>query len=165
MNAFNQKSLLVVDDSPMDVEMLKLAFLKAGGKNPIVHKEDGEDAISHLNWLLETGQHQGHPLPVAILTDLKMPKVDGFDLLKWVRGKSALDHVLAVVITGSTIEADVRRAFELGANFFFTKPAQFADFVIFATNFLAWLQLNRYPEEPTAPPPRSQPTHNSATSY
>lgn len=154
MNAFNEKTLLVVDDSPDDVELLKRAFFKAGCANPIVCLRDGEEAIEYLVSCLESGESDRQSLPIAVLTDLKMPKGDGFELLKWIRDQPVLDHMLTVVISNSKIEEDVQRAFALGTNFFFTKPGDFSDFVLFATNFLAWLRLNRYPEEPRLSPAR-----------
>lgn len=168
MNAFNKRALLVVDDSPDDVELLKRAFYKSGCTNPIVTLADGEEAIEYLVRRLEAGKKEWESLPIAVLTDLKMPKRDGFQLLQWIRGQSVLDHILRVVITNSSIETDVQRAFDAGANFFLTKPADFNDFVIFAANFLAWLRLNRYPSEtppaatrslllpPTVHPPRAR---------
>ena len=147
MNAFNKRALLVVDDSRDDVELLKRAFYKSGWTNPIVTLSNGEDAIDYLVSRLEAGKSEWDSLPVAILTDLKMPKGDGFQLLQWIRGQAVLDHVLRVVITNSNIETDVRRAFDAGANFFLTKPTDYEEFVMFAANFLAWLRLNRYPAE------------------
>ncbi len=148
MSGFHEKALLVVDDSGDDIELLKRAFIRAGGVNPIVALKDGEEAIEYLVRCIESGQADRQPLPIAILTDLKMARGDGFQLLKWIRGQPVLDQVLTVVITNSSMESDVQRAFTLGANFFLTKPADFADFVVFATNLLAWLRLNRFPEEP-----------------
>ena len=155
MNAFNKRALLVVDDSRDDVELLKRAFYKSGWTNPIVILSDGEAAIDYLVSRLEAGKSEWESLPIAVLTDLKMPRGDGFQLLQWIRGQAVLDHVLRVVITNSNIERDVRRAFDAGANFFLTKPADYEDFVMFAANFLAWLRLNRYPEETTPAPTRS----------
>ena len=154
MSAFHEKTLLVVDDSADDVELLKRAFLKAGCANPIVCLRDGEEAIEYLVSCLESGGSERQSLPIAVLTDLKMPRGHGFQLLKWIRDQPVLDHMLTVVISNSKIEQDVHRAFELGTNFFFTKPGEFSDFVMFATNFLAWLRLNRYPEDPCLSPPR-----------
>jgi CheY-like chemotaxis protein len=154
MNAFKKRALLVVDDSHDDVELLKRAFYKTGWTNPIVTLPNGEDAIDYLVSRLEAGKSEWDSLPVAVLTDLKMPRGDGFQLLQWIRGQAVLDHVLRVVITNSNIETDVQRAFEAGANFFLTKPADYDDFLMFASNFLAWLRLNRYPAE-AAPPPNA----------
>jgi CheY-like chemotaxis protein len=133
MNAFKKRALLVVDDSHDDVELLKRAFYKTGWTNPIVTLPNGEDAIDYLVSRLEAGKSEWDSLPVAILTDLKMPRGDGFQLLQWIRGQAVLDHVLRVVITNSNIETDVQRAFEAGANFFLTKPADYDDFLMFAS--------------------------------
>lgn len=145
MTAFNKRPLLVVDDSKDDVELLKRAFHKSGWSNPIVTFGSGEEAIDYLVRCLEAGEAERESLPVAVLTDLKMTRGDGFQLLQWIRSQAVLDHILRVVITNSSIETDVQRAFDVGANFFLTKPAGFNDFVMFAVNFLAWLKLNRYP--------------------
>lgn len=169
MTAFNKRPLLVVDDSSDDVELLRLAFYKSGWSNPIVTRGDGEEAIEYLVRRLEAGKSEWESLPVAVLTDLKMPRGDGFQLLQWIRGQTVLDHMLRVVITNSNIEKDVQQAFDAGANFFLTKPSDFNDFVLFAANFHAWLKLNRYPMEPSPAPAWSllapTPTHPASTRF
>lgn len=152
MAIFSEKVFLVVEDSDDDVALLKRAFFKVGADNPIVNVADGREAIEYLEHALNPGERRPLPLPVAILSDLKMPRCDGFELLKWVRAQPALHHVLMVVLTSSALEQDVERAFELGVNFFQTKPADFQEQVMFVTNLVAWLRLNRYPESQASQP-------------
>ena len=89
------------------------------------------------------------PLPVTILSDLKMPGADGFSLLRWVKTRPELRHLILIVMTNSAAREDVDLSYELGANFFLTKPTRFHDLVSLVTSVVHWLRLNRYQAEST----------------
>jgi len=124
--------ILVADDSRDDVFLLRQAFSEAGLAASIDHMLDGEQAIQYLL--------KADPAPDLILLDLKMPRMDGFGVLEWLRTQPRLGHLPAVVLSASIIQEDKNKAKALGAHAFFTKPADFEDFIGLATNiYHQWL--------------------------
>jgi CheY-like chemotaxis protein len=116
--------IMLVDDSPDDLELMRIAFKKAGIRNPIAEVHSGEQAIAYLTGEDKYGDRRHFPLPCLIVTDLKMPGVDGFELLKWLRDQPAFELVPKIVLTASAHEEDKQRARELGCTAYFTKPNQ-----------------------------------------
>src|SRR5882724_10527721 len=109
-------SILVAEDLPEDAEILRLAFLSAGVNVPLHFVKDGVEAIEYLKGEQHFGDRSKHPLPTLLLLDLKMPRLDGFDVLDWLRLQPGLRRLLVVVLTSSDMPDDVNRAYELGAN-------------------------------------------------
>jgi CheY-like chemotaxis protein len=112
-----------VDDSPDDLLLLSRAFKTVAADISLVGLDSGQEAINYLKSATEPGDRRALPLPSAILTDLKMPGINGFDLLRWIRSRAAVRDIVVIVMSGSTIEKDIIRAYELGANCFLTKKA------------------------------------------
>ena len=121
--------VMLVDDSQNDLELMRIAFKKAGIGNPIAEVHSGEQAIAYLSGEDKYADRRHFPLPRLIVTDLKMPGVDGFELLKWLREQPAFEPVPKIVLTASALEEDEKRARELGCAAYFTKPSQFAGLV------------------------------------
>jgi CheY-like chemotaxis protein len=121
--------IMLVDDSPDDLELMRIAFKKAGIRNPIAEVHSGEQAIAYLSGEDKYADRRHFPLPCLIITDLKMPGVDGFELLKWLRDQPAFEPVPKIVLTASAHEVDKKRARELGCAAYFTKPNQLAGLV------------------------------------
>ena len=121
--------IMLVDDSEDDMELMRLAFKKAGIRNAIVEMRGGESAIEYLSGEDGYADRRHFPLPCFIVVDLKMPGVDGFDLLEWLRGQPAFAHVPTIVLTASNHEEDEKRAHELGAWAYFVKPNGLDDLV------------------------------------
>ncbi len=121
--------ILVVDDDPEDVLLLKQALLRNGHSLPVHHCQNGAEAISYLAGAAPFGDRALYPFPRVLITDLKMPKCNGFELLEWLRGHPQCGAIPAIVLSGSAEESDVRRAFELGAKSYFQKPSSFESFV------------------------------------
>jgi len=118
----NRHGILIVEDSDDDVLLFSRAWTKAGIDIPFAHVSDGADAIRYLETLgLASDSDQN--LPKVILTDLKMPRVSGFELLKFLQQNSAFESVIALVWSNSNEISDVRRAYELGVRCYFPKPA------------------------------------------
>ena len=115
-----QAVILVVDDRDDDLVIIRRAFEKARVINPIVTAQGGEEAIRYLNGEGEYANRKEFPLPSLVLLDLKMPKVDGFDVLEWIRSQPTLASLRVVVLTSSDDMKDVNRAYEMGANSFVT---------------------------------------------
>ena len=117
--------LLVAEDLPDNVELLKLAFSRTGMAAPVHYVENGEEAIAYLKGEEGFGNRAHYPLPTMLLLDLKMPRLDGFGVLKWLRLQPELTRLLVVVFTASEYQDDIDRAFELGANCYIVKPVGF----------------------------------------
>jgi len=140
--------ILLVEDNPDDVELTLLAFEQSKIINDIVVATDGQEA---LDYLFATGKHtQRDParLPEVVLLDLKLPKIDGLDVLRRMRGDERTRRLPVVVLTSSKEEQDVLRSYDLGANSFVQKPVDFAEFIDAARHLgLYWLVLNEVPPQ------------------
>jgi two-component system response regulator len=138
-----EKIILLVEDNPDDVELTIRALKKNNISNKMIVAKDGVEA---LDYLFGTGAHAGRnvkELPIVILLDLKLPKIDGLDVLKRIR-QNALTRLLPVVIlTSSAEEKDKISVYEQGANSYVRKPVDFAQFTeAIKTLGLYWLIWN-----------------------
>jgi two-component system response regulator len=139
--------ILLVEDNPDDVMFTLRAFAKNHIRNEIVVANDGEDALRKL-----FPADGGHPLhPALILLDIKLPKIDGLEVLRTIREDDRTRNLPVVVLTTSDEERDIVESYRLGANSFVRKPVVFGDFVD-AANVLGvyWLLVNH-----PAPPSRN----------
>jgi two-component system response regulator len=146
------KTILLVEDSPDDVELTLMAFQEAKIANPVVVARDGVEA---LDYLLGEGKHAGRDAseqPVVVLLDLKLPRVDGLEVLRRMRQDERTRRTPVVVLTTSTEQDDRLRAADLHANSYVRKPVDFDAFLGAARQLgLYWTVLN----EPLRPgPPR-----------
>ena len=138
--------ILLVEDNPDDVDLTLRAFERQKIKNPIVVARDGEEA---LEYLFATGRHAGRSIdeqPALVLLDLKLPKVDGLEVLKRLRDhpKTRLDPV--VILTSSREEQDLLRGYSLGANSYVRKPVDFGQFMEAVRELgVYWLMINELP--------------------
>ena len=122
------REILLVDDNDDDVELTLRAFEKAGLSNPVHVCSDGEDA---LNYLFREGPHAGRvgeDMPLVVLLDLKMPKVDGAEVLARLRADERTRLLPVTVLTSSDADQDVLRCYDAGANSYVCKPVDFAKF-------------------------------------
>src|SRR5437870_1563969 len=113
--------VLVIEDDPTDFTLLERAFRKAEIPVQIHWSENGLEAINFLEQLKESSQ----PFPVLILSDLKMPLLDGFDVLKIIKADPLLRSIPIVVLTNSAQDSDVSKSYEFGANSYLVKPSAF----------------------------------------
>jgi CheY-like chemotaxis protein len=122
------KRILLVDDSPRDTEMALDALAQNNLANEVVALRDGAEA---LDYLYRRGQFadRGNGQPAAILLDLKMPKVDGIEVLRQIKSDPQLKMIPVVVLTSSREEQDLVKSYELGVNAYIVKPVQFQEFV------------------------------------
>lgn len=142
--------ILLVEDEPNDVLLLQRAFQKAGIKKALRAVQDGQEAIDYLTGVGPYADREKHPLPFMLLLDLKMPIVDGFEVLRWVRADVSLKRLLVVVLTSSNVQTDVDRAYELGANSYLIKPVEFSEMVNMIARFeVYWTEINRTPSTPS----------------
>jgi len=142
MNAFDlARPILLVEDNPMDVDLTRRAFAGRKLVNPFEVARDGAEALAYLaRW------EGGAPLPVVILLDLKLPKVDGLEVLRQLKAHPAFRCIPVVILTTSGEDRDVQAAYELGANSYIVKPVDFDKFVeVAAQTELYWSVLNQPP--------------------
>jgi len=142
----NEKTILLVEDNPSDVELTKRALQKEHILNEIIVAEDGQEA---LDYLFATGKYSGRDLsqmPTLILLDLKLPRVDGLEVLKQIRADERTRRLLVVILTSSREEQDLIKGYNLGVNSYICKPVDFNQFVE-AVKYLGlyWLVINETP--------------------
>jgi two-component system response regulator len=138
--------ILLVEDNPDDVELALLALSEHRLGNRIHVARDGAEA---LDFLFGAGQPEAHtvkPAPRLILLDLKLPKVDGLEVLQRIKGEPQTRHIPVVVLTSSREERDVVQSYQLGVNSYIVKPVDFEQFTEAVKNLgLYWLLLNHLP--------------------
>jgi two-component system, response regulator len=138
------RTILLVEDNPKDEELTLRALRKSNVLNPVVVARDGVEA---LDYLFARGAHAGREpsvLPQLVLLDLKLPKVDGLEVLKALRGNEFTKLLPVVVLTSSVEEQDLVRSYSLGANSYVRKPVDFSQFMEAVRQLgLYWLVLNK----------------------
>lgn len=138
--------ILIAEDNENDVLMLRRAFTHLGINAPIHIVADGEQAIAYLEGSGRYSNRAEYPLPDLLLLDLKMPRINGFEVLQWVRANFSVAPLRIVVLTTSAHIADINRAYQLGANSFLVKPLQFDDFRNTLRAIYDYWVLNKVPE-------------------
>ena len=139
--------ILVAEDDENQIVLMRRVFKQARLLNPLQVVRNGEEAIAYLKGEGQYANREEYPLPELLLLDLKMPRKNGFEVLKWVRQQPSLRALRVVVLTSSEEMADVNRAYQLGANSFLVKPADFEQFVsIIQTLQGYWLWMSETPE-------------------
>jgi CheY-like chemotaxis protein len=114
--------IFLAEDDPNDVFFMERALTKAGINLPLRVVRNGQEALEYLGGTGKFGNRGEFPLPSLLLLDLKMPFVDGFEVLTWVRSQARLKQLPVAVLTSSAEDRDRQRAEELGANGYFVKP-------------------------------------------
>jgi CheY-like chemotaxis protein len=118
-------TILHVEDDPNDTLLFEHACRKAGVVFDLQAVSDGDQAIAYLRGSNGFSDRMKHPIPKLILLDLKMPRVSGFDVLAWLRSDELFKQLPVVVLTSSNHDADVKRAYDLGARSYLVKPVGF----------------------------------------
>ena len=155
-NSLEKRPILLVEDNPDDVALAMRAFKKVGITNPIEVARDGVEAIE---WLFcEGGYSSRNPKiqPALILLDLKLPRLDGLEVLKRLRANQGTRLLRTIVLTSSHEESDIVSCYDSGANSYIRKPVDFDHFLEAVGQIaLYWLQLNEIP--PTPPSESGEP--------
>jgi CheY-like chemotaxis protein len=137
----NRLPILLADDSEDDALLVRLALKKAGISNELLVAQDGQEAVDYL-------ERTEDALPGLLILDLKMPRVDGFEVLERLAVHPRLRNLPTVVMTSSTDKADMRRALQLGARGFYVKPQGLGALVELLQRFyLRWLRPKPVPGE------------------
>ena len=139
------KPILLVEDNPHDLELTLIALEKSQLANEVIIARDGAEALEYLRC---AGVHEGRQVgnPAVVLLDLKLPKVDGLEVLNAIRTTPSLKSVPVVMLTSSKEEQDLLRSYELGVNAYVVKPVDFEEFVrAIADLGIFWAVLNEPP--------------------
>ncbi len=135
--------ILLVEDNPRDAELTIRALKKHNLANQLFHVRDGAEA---LDFLLGRGKYEGRqvdPLPKVIMLDLKLPKVNGLEVLRIIKSDPQLFTIPVVIVTSSAEDPDMDAAYELGANSYIIKPVQFDAFMEAMSKLgVYWLTAN-----------------------
>ena len=135
----DNRSILLVEDNPDDEKLTLRAFRKSQIANPVTVAHDGQEA---LDYLFDPGKE----LPAVVLLDLKLPRIDGIEVLRRVRANERTRLVPVVILTSSTEESDLIAGYALGCNSYIRKPVDFDKFVAAAGQLgLYWLVINEPP--------------------
>ena len=143
-------AVLVAEDDENDAILLKRAFGQVNS-DVIVHiVPDGGEAIAYLKGGGKYADREAYPFPQVLITDLKMPRVNGFELLTWLRDHPECSVTPTVVLSASKLPEDVKKAYALSVNVFFQKPAEFDGLIrLIELNFRYWQAAERPTPDPT----------------
>ncbi len=114
--------VLHVDDDPSDTLLMQQACRKAGVSFQLFSVSDGEAALAYLAGTGVYADRERYPVPIFVLLDLKMPRRSGFDVLTWIRRESSLKSLPVIILTASSQDEDIQRAYAAGANSYLVKP-------------------------------------------
>jgi two-component system response regulator len=141
-----EKMILLVEDNPNDEELTLRALRKANIANEVAIARDGQEA---LDFLFGTGKYAGHEpptMPAVVLLDLKLPKLNGIDVLQRIRADPRTKLVPVVVLTSSSEDEDMVRSYQSGANSYVRKPIEFSAFANAVTQLgMYWVLINQIP--------------------
>lgn len=136
--------ILIIEDNPYDAELAIRALQKQNLANKLVHLSDGAEA---LEFIFGTGEYEGRNVehtPKVIFLDLKMPKVDGLEVLQQIKADARTRLIPIVILTSSAEDPDIKRSYELGANSYIVKPVAFENFAKTISELgLYWMVINK----------------------
>jgi CheY-like chemotaxis protein len=141
-----ERSVLVAEDDPNDVLLLQLAFREAGIHNPLYFVNDGQEAIDYLSGASKFSDRNKFPFPDLLILDLKMPRKNGLDVLRWLAEEEALRCLPTIMLSSSTHPGDIEKAYRLGVNAFVVKSPGTVERTEFARIIKRfWLTMNELP--------------------
>ena len=142
----NHRNILLVEDNPNDVELTLRAFKKNGILNEIIVVRDGAEALDYFFGTQGCATMGHNRLPAVVLLDLKLPRVDGIEVLRQIRADERTKLVPVVILTSSKDQKDVTNGYNMGCNSYVRKPVDFNEFIEAARKLgLYWLMLNELP--------------------
>ncbi len=123
-----QRTILVVDDDPNEIELIGRAFRKAGFESLVHSANNTEDALHYLKGEGRFSNRQMYPMPQLVVLDHKMPGSSEWEVLRWVRQQPKFDNLVVIIFSGSDDPQNEKMAYQLGANAYHTKPQNFEDY-------------------------------------
>jgi two-component system response regulator len=145
-NKYNEVEILLVEDNMNDAELITRALRKVNLSNNLVHVKDGAEALDFIFAKGEFAEREAKKMPKVILLDIKMPRVDGIEVLRQVKGNDATKLIPVVIMTSSKEEQDIIISYKLGVNSFVVKPVEFQDFAKAVSELgLYWVLVNQPP--------------------
>ena len=136
--------ILIVEDNPGDAELTIRALKKSRLANNVTHLVDGAEALDFLFGLGQYSHRDPDNVPKVILLDLRLPKVDGIEVLRRIKSDSRTKMIPVVILTSSKGDPDIKRSYELGANSYIVKPVEFNDFAkIISEIGMYWLVIDK----------------------
>ena len=136
--------ILLVDDSPNDALLLAAVFQRSGFDRPPRLATSGEEAIAYLQGEGRYHDRTEFPLPAVMLLDLNMPRMNGLEVLAWIRRQPGLGRMAVYILSASSRREDINRAYALGANAFLVKPGRLDELTHLAKTLLAWVRLGHF---------------------
>lgn len=142
----NEVEILLVEDNMSDAELIVRALRKVNLANHLAHVKDGEEALEFIFATGEYSTRERKNMPKVILLDIKMPKIDGIEVLRQIKSNSETKRIPVVIMTSSKEEQDIIRSYELGVNSFVVKPVEFNNFAKAVSELgLYWVLINQPP--------------------
>ena len=140
------ETILVAEDDTDDAFFLQRAFHKAGVRTSLKFVRDGQEVIDYLDGEGEFTDHAAHPTPDLLLLDLKMPRMNGFQVLEWVRNQPDFKRLPVIIFSSSDDGKDINQAYDLGANSYLLKPHSSEDLIAVAHKLqMYWVESNQPP--------------------
>ncbi|MGP8080487.1 MAG: response regulator [Dehalococcoidales bacterium] len=141
--------ILLVEDDPAHIEIIKRTFEESRLANRLISVEDGQVALDYLHRKGKYNDEAKFPMPNLILLDLRLPKIDGLEVLKIIKTDTKLSAIPVVILTTSSTESDMVKAYEWHANSYLVKPVDFTQFNKLMNTFgYYWVVWNQYPIDP-----------------
>jgi len=142
----NGHTFLIIEDNPDDVFALKWALKKANILNPVQIASDGKEGLDYMSGEGIYADREEYPLPCLLFLDLKLPYVNGFEILEWIRQQPELASLAVVVLSGSDEARDHLRATQLNASYYLVKPAMPSDIarIIAAIKISEWVECDPF---------------------
>jgi len=148
-NNLNEVEILLVEDNMSDAELIIRALRKVNLANHLIHVKDGEEALDFIFARGKFVERQMKNIPRVILLDIKMPKVDGIEVLRSIKTNDATKFIPVVIMTSSKEEQDIVKSYELGVNSFVVKPVDFDGFSKAVSELgMYWVLINQPPLQP-----------------
>ncbi len=156
MHPENEIEILLVEDNPQDGELTMRALKKRNLANNLLWVKDGAEALDYIFGAGASEPQKINHTPKVILLDLKLPKVDGLEVLRRLKGDQRTKDIPVVMLTSSREEQDIMKSYELGANSYIVKPVEFENFSEAVAQLgMYWLLLNQRPAQPKTPEPET----------
>jgi CheY-like chemotaxis protein len=139
-------TILLAEDREDDVFLLQKAFSRANVTAQLHVVPDGSEAVAYLKGEAAYGDRTAHPFPDVLLLDLNMPRMNGFEVLEWVRKDARCSRLTVHVLTTSSREEDIRHAYDLRANSYVIKPSRMDELIAFVAALRQWHHFTAFPQ-------------------